>query len=79
MTSSPPGSPARSSPRRPRKLQRSLQLEVMHVELSRAAAQVVFLQIYVNPDRAVVLEQIRACERHGPGRPGRLSALSVFL
>ena len=31
----------------------------------RAKDQVVFLQIYVNPDRSVVLEQIRACEKHG--------------
>ena len=37
----------------------------MDVKLSRVMAQVVFLQIYVNPDRDVVLEQIRACERHG--------------
>ena len=37
----------------------------MDVKLSRVMAQVVFLQIYVNPDRDVVLEQICACERHG--------------
>ncbi len=32
---------------------------------ARGRGQVVFLQIYVNPDRNVVLEQIRACEKHG--------------
>ena len=32
---------------------------------ARGPGQVVFLQIYVNPDREVVLEQIRACEKHG--------------
>lgn len=31
----------------------------------RGKGQIVFLQIYVNPDRQVVLDQIRACERHG--------------
>ena len=32
---------------------------------ARGPGQVVLLQIYVNPDRNVVLEQIRACEKHG--------------
>ena len=32
---------------------------------ARGTGQVVLLQLYVNPDRGVVLEQIRACERHG--------------
>eukprot|EP01046_Picozoa_sp_COSAG06_P007092 COSAG06_NODE_341_length_17184_cov_10.318525_6_plen_771_part_00 len=32
---------------------------------ARGPGQVVFLQIYVNPDRSVVLEQIRSCEKHG--------------
>jgi L-lactate dehydrogenase (cytochrome) len=32
---------------------------------ARGAGQVVLLQLYVNPDRDVVLEQIRACEKHG--------------
>jgi|EP01047_Picozoa_sp_COSAG01_P031295 L-lactate dehydrogenase (cytochrome) len=32
---------------------------------ARAKGQVVIMQIYVNPDRSVVLEQIRACEKLG--------------
>jgi L-lactate dehydrogenase (cytochrome) len=32
---------------------------------ARGGGQVVHLQIYVNPDREVVLEQIRSCEKHG--------------
>jgi len=32
---------------------------------AREPGQVVFMQIYVNPDREVVLEQIRACEAAG--------------
>eukprot|EP00656_Telonema_subtile_P049451 TRINITY_DN6151_c0_g1_i4.p1 TRINITY_DN6151_c0_g1~~TRINITY_DN6151_c0_g1_i4.p1 ORF type:complete len:720 (+),score=218.50 TRINITY_DN6151_c0_g1_i4:122-2281(+) len=32
---------------------------------SRGEGQIVHFQIYVNPDRDVVLEQLRACEKHG--------------
>jgi L-lactate dehydrogenase (cytochrome) len=32
---------------------------------ARGKGQIVHFQIYVNPDRGVVLEQIRACEKHG--------------
>jgi L-lactate dehydrogenase (cytochrome) len=32
---------------------------------ARQPGQTVHFQMYVNPDRAVVQEQIRACERHG--------------
>ena len=31
----------------------------------RAPGQTVHFQMYVNPDRSMVVEQIRACERHG--------------